>query len=128
MDEKINFDTLDILAAAIGAVIAFSLLPVPADRGTERVVVGLSVLAMVIVKRFFITTKQPNPNSKASVRLVYLFIALVGTVCVALPTVAMFVDSMAEFREGGVFKTLLVFGIALLLIATYIDRRLLKLP
>ncbi len=128
MDDKINFDTLDILAVAVGVVFAFSLLPVPADRGTERIVVGLSTFAMVTVKRFFITTKKPNPNSTAGIRFVYLFIALVGTICVGLPVVAMFVDSMSEFREGGVFIAMLGFGVVLLLIATYIDRQLLKLP
>jgi hypothetical protein len=128
VDDKINFDTLDILAVAIGVVLAFSLLPVPADHGTERIVVGLSALAMVTINRFFITTKKPNPNSKAGVRLAYLFIALVGTVCVGLPLLALLFDSMAEFREGGVIKTMLGFGISLLLIATYIDRRFLKLP
>lgn len=128
MNDRINFDTLDILAAAIGLIIAFSLLPVPADRNTERIVVGLSVLAMVSVKRFFVKTKQPNPHSKAGIRFAYLFIALVGTVCIALPLLAIFVDSMAEYREGGVSQTMLGFGITLLFIATWIDRRLLKLP
>jgi hypothetical protein len=128
VDDKINFDTLDILAAAIGVVLAFSLLPVPAHHGTERTVVGLSVLAMVTIKRLFITTKKPNPNSKGGIRFAYLFIALVGTICVGLSLLALFVDSMAEFRVGGVTETMLGFGIFLLLVATYIDRRLLKLP
>jgi len=128
VEDRINFDTLDILAAAIGVICAFSLLPFPAERGTERTVVGLSVFAMVAVKRFLITTKKPNPNSNAGIRLAYLFIAFIGTVCVGLPLVAIFVDSMTEFREGGVVKVMLGFGIILLLIATFIDRRLLKLP
>ena len=127
MDDQLNFDTLDILAVAMGAGFAFSLLSLPADRGTERIVVGLSVLAMVTLKRYFIKTKQPNPNSNAGIRLAYLFIALVGTVCVGLPLIAMLADFRNEFREG-VIEALLGSGIVLLLIATYVDRKLLKLP
>lgn len=128
MDDRFNFDTLDILAAAIGIVFAFSILPFPVDRFTERTVVGLSVVAMIGGKRLFLTTKKANPDSTAIIRLAYLFIALVGTVCVGLPLLAIFVDSMTEYREGMVIEGMLSLGITLLLIATYIDRRLLKLP
>jgi hypothetical protein len=114
MDEPINFDTLDIVAVAIGVVFAFSILPVPANRGTERIVVCLSALAMVTVKRYFITTKKANPNSKAGIRLAYLFITLVGTVCVGLPLVVIFADSMTEYRDGGVIKVMRSSGISYL--------------
>lgn len=89
---------------------------------------GLSVLAMVRLIRCFITTKKPNLNSKAGIRLAYLFVALVGTVSVAIPTVAMFVGFMPELNEYSVFETMFGIGIALLLIGIFIDRRLLKLP
>ena len=50
MSDRNNFDTLDILAGAIGVAFAFIVLPFPADRGTERIVVGISVLLMVAIK------------------------------------------------------------------------------
>lgn len=127
MSDRLNFDTLDILAAVAGVAFAFFLLPFPAERNTERIVVGLSALAAVTLKRFFIKTKKSNPDSKPGVRLAYLFLALVGTVCLALPLLAIFDDSMAEYREGLVFNTLLGLGITLLVIATCIDQRFLKI-
>jgi hypothetical protein len=57
------------------------------------------VLAIVTFKRYFITTKKADPNLKTGIRLAYLFIVLVGTICEGLPLVTKFVDSMGEFRE-----------------------------
>jgi polyferredoxin len=126
MDDQLNFDTLDILAAAVGVVIAFMLLPFPADRLTERIVVPLCALAVVTIKRFVIRTKQPNPDSSTSVRLVYLLIAIVGTICLGLALLAIFID-LQEFSEPEIIEVLLGSGIIMLIIATFIDRRWLKL-
>ena len=126
MSDKNNFDTLDILAAAIGLVLAYTLLPQPVDRGTERVVVVLSMLALVTIKRFCIPTKAANPNSNTGVRMAYLFIALFGTACMGLALIAIFAD-LVEFREPGVTELLLGSGIALLIVASIIDNRWLKL-
>jgi len=126
MDERNNFDTLDILAGAIGVAIGFMLLPFPADRLTERIVVGISVFIMVVIKRCFFPTKQANPDSKASIRMGYLLIALVGTVCLALALLGIFSD-LQEFSDPSIIEILLGVGITLLLIATMIDRLWLKL-
>lgn len=126
MSDQNNFDTLDILAGAIGVALAFMLLPFPADRLTERIVVGLSVFVMVIIKRYFFPTKVANPDSKASIRMGYLLIALIGTVCLALALLGIFSD-LQEFSNPAVIEILLGVGIVLLIVATFIDRLWLKL-
>ncbi len=126
MDERNNFDTFDILAAAIGVVFAFMLLPQPVDRLTERIVVPLSMLAAVTIKRLCFPTKEANPDSKTSIRMVYLFIALTGTVCMGLALLAIFAD-LQEFSTPSVIKIMLGSGIVFLIVATLIDRRWLKL-
>ena len=125
LNERNNFDTLDILAAAIGMVIAFSLLPVPADRGTERIVVCLSILVIVTIKRMWFPPRPANPDSSRLLRMGYLFIAISGTACVALAFVGIFLD-VSELRVPTVFILLLGGGTSLLLIAAFLDFRFLK--
>ena len=125
MGDRNNFDTLDILAGAIGVTFAFMLLPQPVDRFTERVVVPLSMLAMVTIKRFFFPTKEANPDSNTGVRMAYLFIAIAGTIASGLALLARFAD-LQDFSDPAVIENLLGVGIALLFFATFIDRRWLK--
>ncbi len=126
MSDRNNFDTLDILAAAIGVALAFMMLPFPSDRTTERVVVGISVFLMVVIKRCIFPTKTANPESKASTRMAYLLIALIGTACLALALLGIFAG-LEEFSKPAVIEILLSVGIALLVVATFIDRSWLKL-
>lgn len=101
-------------------------MPFPADRLTERIVVGLSVFIMVVIKRCFFPTKVANPDSNVGIRMAYLFIAIAGTIFLALALLGIFAD-LQEYSEPVVIETLLGFGIVLLLIATFIDRKWLKL-
>jgi FtsH-binding integral membrane protein len=126
MDDKLNFDTLDVLAAAIGVVIAFMILPNPVDRMTERIVVPLCMLAIVTLKRFFIRTREPNPESNTSIRMIYLLIAIIGTICMGIALLAMVAD-LQELNQPDIVEVMLGSGIALLIVATFIDRRWLKL-
>lgn len=126
LNDKNNFDTLDILAAAVGVVFAFIVLPQPSVHSTERIVVSLFVLAAVFVKRYCFPTKRANPNSSRGLRMAYLFIALIGTVCAGLALLGLFID-IQELREPEVTKTLLGSGVVLLTVATFIDSRWLKL-
>ncbi len=58
----LNFDTFDVLAAGLGVIAAFSVLPVHGDRHTERIVVALSAFFAVAVKRKIVLTLTPNPD------------------------------------------------------------------
>ena len=80
---------------------------------------------MVAIKRFYFPTKEANPDSNTGLRMSYLFIALIGTICLGLSLLAIFAD-LQEFSEPVVIKTLLGSGIGMLIIATLIDRRWLK--
>ena len=125
MNDKLNFDTVDILAGAIGAFIAFSVLPISSDRGTERIVVGLSVLLMVTIKRMFVPTKSSNPESSLIIRFLFLFIALIGTGFIVLALLGI-LGGVQEFREPMIKNAMFITGIFLLSIATLIDSKYLK--
>lgn len=126
MNDKLNFDTIDILFAAIGGFVALSILPFPADRLIERIVVPLSMLLMVTIKRFLFPTKLPNPDARGILRMTYLLIAFVGTAFLGLALLAVYLD-LAEFREPRARNALLLIGALLLSVATLIDKRFLKL-
>jgi len=126
MNDKNNFDTLDILAAAVGLALAFTLLPQRVYYGIEETVVVELILAAVTIKRFCFPTKSANPNSHAGIRMVYLFLALFGAACMGLALFAIFVG-YEELRVPGVIELILGAGVVLLALATVIDRRWLKL-
>ena len=126
MSDKLNFDSLDILAAGLGAIAAFSVLPVPGERNTERIVVGISVFLAVAIKRKFVPTLSPNPSSSILLRLSFLLIALVGACLLGL----VFIDNVFNvgiFPNPSQENYATFFGMFLMVIATFIDRRYLKL-
>lgn len=125
MADKSNFDALDILAGAIGLVLAFVVLGSSADRGTERLVVVVCVAAAVAIKRLLIRTRSAKANSSVVVRMCYLFVAFTGTACVGLALLATFagVDELAgaaEYLAGS--------GAVLLILAAVVDSVWLKAP
>lgn len=125
MSDKLNFDSLDILAASLGVIAAFAILPVPGDRATERITVVILVFLAVAVKRKFVPTLSPNPSSSALARLSFLLIALVGACLLGL----VFIDTVfnvGAFPNASPRNYAALIGIVLLVMATFIDRRYLK--
>ena len=123
--EKMNFDSLDVLAAALGMIAAFSVLPAQSDRHTERIVVPLSMFFAVVLKRKIVPTLAPNPDSGFKARLTFLLTSLIGTCLLGMAFIdKFFVLGMFPNASQSFYAILL--GTALLVVATVIDRRYLK--
>lgn len=129
--DRMNFDTLDLVVASIAIVATLWLLPENPSYGTERFAVGLAVLAVVGAKRLVIPTLPANPDAHALVRMLYLFIAVVGTACVGIGLYVRFGD-LYEFQGPAAMdpniaaRYPLGLGCTLLVLATILDRVWLK--
>ena len=126
MRDQLNFDTLDILAAALGAIAAFSVLPVDGDRSTQRIVVCISVFFTVAAKRKFVPTLTPNPDSSFQLRFVFMLISLIGACFFGMAFIDKVFD-LGMFPNASQRNYAVLFGVVLLAMANFIDRRYLKL-
>lgn len=121
-----NFDTLDVLAAGLGVIAAFSVLPVQGDRHTERIVVALSVFFAVAVKRKIVPTLAPNPDSSFQSRFVFMLTSFLGAGLLGMVLIdKLFVVGIFPNSSQSIYATLV--GIALMVVATVIDWRYLKI-
>ena len=124
--DQLNFDALDILAAALGAIAAFSILPVDGDKSTQRIVVCISVFITVAAKRKFVPTLNPNPDSSFQLRFVFMLTALIGACFLGMALIdKLFVLGM--FPNSSQRNYAMLFGAVLLALANLIDRRYLKI-
>ena len=132
--ERYNYDTLDIMAACLGGVLALALVPFEMNWTTERIVVPSVAFVFVLIKRWLVPTMRPRGDSSRLVRLIYLFFAIVGTalagggMALAVLDVPDLERPMAGMPEGWLMMSLLGAGCTLLGIATAMDRAWLKAP
>ena len=122
----LNFDTFDVLAAALGVIAAFSVLPIQGDRHTERIVVGLSVFFALAVKRKIVPTLAPDPDSGFPLRFAFMLSSMVGACFLGM----VFIDKLfvlGMFPNSTQSNCAMLVGVVLLAVATVIDRRYLKI-
>ena len=130
--ERYNYDTLDIMAACLGGVLAFALVPFEMNWATERLVVPGAAFACILMKRRLVPTMPPRRDSSRLARLIYLWVAIVGTalagggMALAMFDVPEFEQPVAGLPEGWLMMSLLASGGVLLGIATAMDRAWLK--
>ncbi len=123
---KMNFDSLDVLAAGLGLIAAFSVLPVQPDRHTERIVVPLAMFFAVVLKRKIVPTLAPNPDASFPLRFVFMLTSFVGACLLGMAFIdKLFVLGMFLNSRQSLYAILL--GLALLVVATVIDWRYLKI-
>lgn len=117
---------MDVLAAGLGVIAAFSVLPVHDDRHTERIVVPLAVFFAVAVKRKIVPTLPPNPDSSFQSRFVFMLTSFLGAGLLGMVLVErLFVVGIFLNASQSTYATLV--GTALMLVATVIDWRYLKI-
>ncbi len=123
---KMNFDSLDVLAAGLGLIAAFSVLPVQPDRHTERIVVPLAMFFTVVLKRKIVPTLAPNPDSGLKARFAFLLTSIVGACLLGMVFIDQFFDVRMFSNSRQSFYAILL-GLSLIVVATVIDRRYLKI-
>ena len=131
-DEGFNVDTVDVLAITIGGLIGLWLLPADPGWWLERVVVPVVALGALTAKRFLLPTLPPRRDTHPLLRMVFLFLSIVGTVCTLGGGAMLVVDvpdldgSAFGWPQERVRNALLVCGVGLMLLSTLLDRAWLK--
>jgi hypothetical protein len=136
MTDPINIDTLDLIAAALGAVLGMTLLVLISGGNSglsaafERYDILLDLLMMgsvllpVFLKRQVSPTVPLRPDSAPILRLVYLLTTLLGGLCLGGAGVAAWMELQAGGMVGAGIATPAGAGAVLLAISSGLDRML----
>lgn len=131
-DLDFNVDTVDVFTISLGGLLGLMLLPADPSAWLEEVVICTCVLVFISIKRFFLPTPAERPNTTVGMRMLFLFLSIIGTGC-TFGAIALGIYDVPELEqpspgwpEGRLQLVLLSSGLGLLATSVILDRWLLK--
>lgn len=133
--ERIEVDTLDVFVVIVGLCCGFWIMSMPwvesmisyTSELEDYLLAGM-VAALLFLKRVFLPTPSRREGVPPSVRMGYLFIAIVGALSACGALVGAWLARQSGEALDQIFVTLGIGGTGLLLVAVVIERHFIHQP